>query len=105
VRRQIWISIARTCPFYSVLETAREVSLTNVQPTRDREPAVDHVYLKPGRDTVEQFAGGNRLTWERLSCSEHRQGSIVPPSSGRNAVHVLTLPQQRPRPAVEQFAC
>jgi hypothetical protein len=65
-RRQIWISIARTCPFYSVLETAREVSLTNVQPTLDRKPAADDVYLKPGRNPVQQLACGNWLTRERL---------------------------------------
>ncbi|MFZ3377129.1 MAG: hypothetical protein WA183_16395, partial [Chthoniobacterales bacterium] len=68
-RRQIWISIARTCPFYTVLETAREVSLTNVQPTRGRKPSADHVYLKPGRNTVQQLTCSNWLTRERLPCS------------------------------------
>ena len=65
-RRQIWISITRTCPFYSVLETAREVSLTNIQSTRGRKPPADHIYLKPGRNTVQQLACGNWLTRERL---------------------------------------
>jgi len=68
-RRQIWISITRTCAFYSVFETAGEVSLTNIQSTRGRKPAADHIYLKPGRNTVQQLACGNWLTRECLSCS------------------------------------
>jgi len=64
-RREIWISITRTCSFYAALETPCEVSLTNIQPTRGRKPSADHVYLKPGRNTVQQLACGNWLTRER----------------------------------------
>jgi len=65
-RREIWISITRTCSFYAALETPCEVSLTNIQPTRGRKPSADHVYLKPGRNTVQQLTCSNWLTRERL---------------------------------------
>jgi hypothetical protein len=52
-RRKIWISITSTCAFYAMLKTAREVSLTNVQPTRGSKPAPDHVHFKLGRNTVQ----------------------------------------------------
>jgi hypothetical protein len=68
-RRQIWISITWTCPFYSVLEAAREVSVANIQSPRGRKPPADHVYLKTGRNTVQQLGCGNWLTRERLPCS------------------------------------